>query len=208
MAEESASPGGVRRNGYWTAIGFFLLGFIAGVALTAYKTSGIPAPSSAPHDHGPNAAAPSAESLDAMAASLRERAAASPGDPAPWAQLGHLYFDAGRYNEAIAAYETALERAPEDPNLWTDLGVMRRRADRPEAAIEAFDKAIAINDRHEIARFNRGIVLLHDLERPAEALAAWRALAEINPVFTTADGRALDELIRHYADLAETENAN
>lgn len=208
MAENATPTGVSHRKLYWTALGFFLLGFLAGVALTAYKTSGIPSPSSSPHNHSQNPAGPSAESLDAMAASLREQAGQAPDDPAPWAQLGHLYFEAGRYEEAIDAYETALERDPDNPDLWTDLGVMYRRAGQPEAAIDAFDKAIALDNRHEIARFNRGIVLLHDLEREVEALETWKALAEINPVFTTADGRTLDELIRHYAGHTETDNAN
>ena len=41
----------------------------------------------------------------------------------PRAQLGNLYFDAERYDEAIKWYSDALKLAPKDVNVSTDLGV-------------------------------------------------------------------------------------
>jgi tetratricopeptide (TPR) repeat protein len=85
---------------------------------------------------------------------------------------------------------------------------MHRRAGNSRKALEAFDRAIELNPRHEIARFNRGIVLLHDLDRPAEGLQAWEELAGLNPVFSTGDGRTLDELIDRYKANATSGNSN
>lgn len=192
-----------------TGIACLCIGFVAGVALTAYKTSGLSAiPGGSAPGSGMGGGAPSASDLEAMEAALRRRADENPADPAAWAQLGHLYFDAGRYEDAIQAYQEALERDPENGDLWTDLGVMHRRSGNPQQALESFDRAISLSPRHEIARFNRGIVLLHDLDRTADGIRAWEALAEINPVFSTGDGRTLDQLIQQYADSSESVTTN
>lgn len=208
MADPTAQSGISHRTFYLTALLLFLLGFFAGVVLTAYKTRGMSVPSRGMPAPSMGDAATDG-GLDAMVESLRERAAAEPDNPEIWAQLGHLYFDADRFPEAVDAYERALERDPENADLWTDLGVMHRRTGNPARALEAFDRAVALDPRHEISRFNRGIVLMHDLDRAADALRTWEELAEINPVFTTTDGRTLDELIRHYREHAEeSDNAN
>jgi cytochrome c-type biogenesis protein CcmH/NrfG len=195
---------------FTTGIACLCIGFVAGVPLTAYKTSGLSAMPgrSAPGSGMGSGGAPSSSDLEAMEAALRRRANENPADPAAWAQLGHLYFDAGRYDDAIQAYQEALERDPENGDLWTDLGVMHRRSGNPQQALESFDRAISLSPRHEIARFNRGIVLLHDLDRTEDGIRAWEALAEINPVFSTGDGRTLDQLIRQYADSSKPETTN
>ena len=206
MAESAPQSGNSRRTSQWTFVLVFLAGFLSGVVLTAYKTREVTPMGSGPGGSVPGRA-PSPGNVDAMAEALRNRADEQPDDPAPWAQLGHLYFDAGRFAEAIDAYGKALERDPENADLWTDFGVMHRRAGNPQRAIESFDRAIALDPRHEISRFNRGIVLMHDLDREADALRAWEELADINPVFATADGRTLDELIRQYGGgRSESEN--
>jgi cytochrome c-type biogenesis protein CcmH/NrfG len=212
MDEKTSDSRGVsHRKLFTTAIACLCIGFVAGVALTAYKTSGLSAIPGEDHAHtgpGMGSGGPSADDLEAMEAALRRRASENPADPAAWAQLGHLYFDAGRYDDAIQAYREALERDPENGNLWTDLGVMYRRSGNPQQALESFDRAIALAPRHEIARFNRGIVLLHDLDRTEDGIRAWEALAEINPVFSTGDGRTLDQLIQQYSNSSEPETTN
>ena len=44
-------------------------------------------------------------------------------NPRPRTQLGNLYFDAERYDEAVKWYGAALALAPDDVNVSTDLGV-------------------------------------------------------------------------------------
>ena len=84
---------------------------------------------------------------------------------AAWSQLGHLYFDTGQLAPAIEAYRSSLGLDSRQPDVWTDLGVMYRRNGEPQKAIECFDQALNINQHHEIALFNKGVVLMHDLER-------------------------------------------
>ena len=88
------------------------------------------------------------------------------------------------------AYNKALELNPGNPDVLTDLGVMYRRKDQPLEAIKAFDKAIKIDPRHEASRFNKGVVLLHDLNDSEGAVRAWEGLVEVNP-FARAHGNEL-----------------
>ena len=46
-----------------------------------------------------------------------------PSNPAPRVELGNLYFDAERYDDAIKWYGEALKLEPNDVNVSTDLGV-------------------------------------------------------------------------------------
>ena len=108
---------------------------------------------------------------------------------------GNAFFDSNRFDQAITAYKKSLELDPDNANVWTDMGVMYRRNGQPEKAIEAFNKAIEIDAKHEKSRFNKGVVLMHDLGDSEGALSAWVGLTEINPFAKTPDGRTVIELV-------------
>jgi cytochrome c-type biogenesis protein CcmH/NrfG len=168
------------------------VGFLGGVALGVYKTM----PSPAPQAGGMNAAAPANDNLAEMAAALEKEAAANPDNADIWIQLGNTYFDGNDPDRAAAAYEKALALTPDNPDVWTDLGVMYRRKEQPQKAVEAFDRAIKIDSRHQTARFNKGVVLLHDLQDMPAAIQAWEELVRINPVATSPNGQSVDELVQ------------
>ena len=67
-------------------------------------------------------------------------------------------------------------------------------------AIESFDRAAAIDTKHEPARFNKGIVLLHDLKDQNGAIKAWEDLLEINPLAMAGNNQSVDQLIKHYKE--------
>ena len=131
-----------------------------------------------------------------MAAALEKETAANPDNVEGWIQLGNLYFDNDNFDGAIGAYEKALALTPGNADVWTDLGVMYRRKDQPQKAVEAFDQAIKVDPRHQTCRFNKGVVLLHDLKDMPGAIAAWEELIRINPVATTPSGQSVDELVQ------------
>jgi cytochrome c-type biogenesis protein CcmH/NrfG len=136
---------------------------------------------------------------------LKVMAEKVPDNPEAWIQLGHIYFDTGQNAEAIEAYEKALAIAPDNANVLTDLGVMYRRSGQVKKAVESFDKAIGVDTRHEIARFNKGIVLLHDLNDTEGALAAWQALVEINPNAKAPNGQTVQALIQRFGQKGNPE---
>jgi cytochrome c-type biogenesis protein CcmH/NrfG len=189
---EKKMPGYVKsENVIWFVVASLLVGFISGVAFGIYKSGRIADP------HQTEApAAMDAERQQAIA-SLKERTRENPGDLDAWVQLGHQYFDANLVKESINAYEKALAIQPDNANVWTDMGVMYRRNGEPDKAVEAFDRAMAIDASHEISRFNKGIVLFHDLKDEPGALAAWESLLAINPNAKSPGGQTVKQLVDH-----------
>ncbi len=124
----------------------------------------------------------------------------NPDNAEAWAQLGNLFFDSNRFADAIEAYEKSLLLAPGNPSVLTDLGVMHRRNKAPEKAIAAFDMAIEVKPDFETARFNKGIVLMHDLNDLPGAIKAWEALVDVNPMAQAPDGQLVNTLIQGLKD--------
>ena len=78
----------------------------------------------------------------------------------------------------------------------TDLGIMYRRTGQPRKAVEAFDKAAKINPRHETALYDKGIVLMHDLNDVPGAIKAWEELLKRNPEATSPTGQPVKNLVK------------
>lgn len=180
---------------FFVAFAFLVIGFLGGIAFSIYKMPETISPFATGQQ--PNL---SPEQQRVMA-SLEKAVADEPDNVQAWTQLGHLYFDTDRYEQAIEAYTRSLELVPDNADVVTDLGVMYRRSGQPERAVDAFEQAIAINPGHETARFNMGVVLLHDFEDKQGAAKTWEELVELNPVAYAPNGRLVAELL---ADLRES----
>ena len=126
---------------------------------------------------------------------LKQTVSTNPDNADAWAQLGHAYFDTDQYEKAIEAYKKYLEIKPDNADIWTDLGVMYRRKGNPQEAIRSFDKAVQVNPSHQQSRFNKGVVLLNDLNDRSGAVTAWKELLKINPSAVAPNGRPISELI-------------
>lgn len=180
-----------------TACIFAGLAFLAGLLFGSM----LGAPQSTRHTSGGNAAINDAQAQEQL---LRDRQAAldeikaaierEPGNAMHWIQLGNLYYDSGLPEEAIPAYEQALTLNPDEPDVRTDLGAAYRMAGNPQRALELFEQVIAAYPTHQHARFNKGVVLLFELEQPLAAVEAWKQLLEIYPNFTLGDGNRLADL--------------
>ena len=200
MAKKSVIPSDYVKKSTMLSVAAVSLGigFLSGVVFSAFKT-GSSGPVT-PQPQGQQATQEqsiSGEQAKQMLALERE-VASNPDNVDAWTQLGNLYFDTQNYDSAIGAYKKSLALNPSNANVQTDLGVMYRRAGQPQEAIKAFDKAIEIDAAHEISRFNKGIVLLHDLNNTTGALEAWEDLVKINPAAMTPSGQPLSELINNF----------
>ena len=175
-----------------------IIGFLGGVVLTVYKSG----PSLSVQQQAQNPTKEEAQTIsNEMAArifELEKKTSASPDDLDDWIELGHLYFDSNNFDKAIWAYNKSLELDPNNADVLTDLGVMYRRIGKPEEAIKSFDKAIELNPNHEIARFNKGIVLMHDLNDIEGAVKAWEELVKLNPDAKTPSGQSVKEMIQRF----------
>ncbi|UCD33138.1 MAG: tetratricopeptide repeat protein [Desulfobacterales bacterium] len=183
------APNVTKQTAMIAAIVTFALGFFAGVVFTVHKTDSVPNIASDPKPD---------INYAQKAKALEVAVMNNPDNTAAWIQLGHVYFDTDKYEKAINAYEKALELNPINADVLTDLGVMYRRSGQPRKAIENFDKAVAVDPKHETARLNKGIVLLHDLKDRDGAIQAWEELLEINPLAKAGNNLSVDQLIKHY----------
>jgi cytochrome c-type biogenesis protein CcmH/NrfG len=174
----------------------FLAGFMAGIIVSVVKTTTSMPQASLPSAPAPQQAIPADRSRELEA--LTKETAQNPDNVVAWIDLGNLYFDTNQPQKAIWAYEKSLDLQPNNANVWTDLGVMYRRAGQPQEAIKAFDEAIRIDAKHEPSRFNKGIVLLHDLNNSQGALEAWENLLKINPFAVAPNGQTVDELVTQF----------
>lgn len=154
-----------------------------------------PSPESGRQNPAPAVPAPPA-SQEQHIARLEQALREQPDDAARWTELGNAYFDEKEHGKAIEAYGRSLALRPNNPNVLTDLGIMYRETGQYERALKCFDQAMRLEPAHEYARFNKGIVLLFDLHRHAEAKAVWQELLRLNPRAVAPDGTRLDELIR------------
>jgi cytochrome c-type biogenesis protein CcmH/NrfG len=127
---------------------------------------------------------------------LKARAESNPDSAPAWTDLGNAYFDADQPAPAVDAYRHALALAPDNPDVLTDLGIMYRRLGRFKEAVESFDKAGALDPKHRNARFNKGVVLFHDLNDRAGAIAAWKEVLAMDPNALSPDGVPLKGMIQ------------
>jgi len=169
-----------------------IIGFLGGIAFSVYKQ--VPAFPVNTGGQSPQMAQPQqpqgpTEEQLTMIRHLESETSRNPQDHQLWIQLGNAYFDTHQPKNAIQAYMKALELSPDNADVWTDLGIMYRRDGQMDKAIGAFDKAIAVDPNHEPSRFNKGLVLMHDLNDRDGAIKAWEGLIEINPDAIAPGGR-------------------
>ncbi len=190
-----SGPGGghyVKRQTLTTSVAIALMvGFAAGLVYGVYK-SGPQLPAGAPGAVNPS------DGRAAMLARLEEQVRANPKDVEAWIQIGHINFDKQEHQAAITAYEKALAINPANAPVLTDLGIMYRRTGKPEEAIRRFDAAIAVDPKLENPRYNKGIVLMHDMDDRDGAIAAWEELLEVNPTAMAPNGQSVDQMVTEF----------
>ncbi len=171
-------------------------GFLGGVAFGVYRSGGSPLvhPIESSQQISNNQGL-SADQKNRIS-SLEKETSLNPNSAEAWARLGDAYFDASVYQKAIDAYNKSLSLNPNNANVMTDLGIMYRRSGEPQKAVESFDKAISIDPRHEPSRFNKGVVLFHDLNDSKGAVAAWKQLVDLNPTAKSPSGMLVSELLK------------
>ena len=95
-------------------------------------------------------------------------------------EVANLYLSLEKNEEAIAAYDQALQIKPDKHEAWNNRGNALHDLGRCEEAIAAYDKALQIKpDKHK-AWNSRGNVLVN-LGRYEEAIAAYDKTLQIKP---------------------------
>jgi cytochrome c-type biogenesis protein CcmH/NrfG len=167
----------------------FLVGFVTGATVAilrgtkgAEKAAVVQKPQMAPP--GVPASAPPGRDpmeLASQIRTLKEIVKKDPKNLPAWVELGNLYFDSNRAEEAIEAYRQYLAIKPDNPDVRTDMGIMYRRLGQFDRALEEFRKAAQSDPKHANSRYNIGIVLLHDKQDIKGAITAWEEYLKVDP---------------------------
>lgn len=107
-----------------------------------------------------------------------------PGNPEALFMLGMIYRDQGKTEQAIGAFQAAVERDPDLSEAWVILGDLMDRTNNP-LAIQYFDNAIRV-DPENPATWHAKAYFLQNNERIDEALEIYRKIHEIDPQYPEA----------------------
>jgi cytochrome c-type biogenesis protein CcmH/NrfG len=118
---------------------------------------------------------------ESRVAAMKADAERNPNDPAIRVQLGNMYFDAERLQEAAQWYEAALKINPKDVNASTDLGIAYYYMNQPDRALAQFDHSLAVDPGHAKTLLNQGIVRAFGKQDLKGAAAAWEKVLQVAP---------------------------
>ena len=165
-----------------TLVGF-LGGWIIGAEHTIARARAPIAPQvQAPPAGATNSTAPAPPTLDtAKVQDALSRASADPKNAVPRVELGNLYFDAERYQDAARWYEAALALDQSNADVSTDLGVSFYYLNQPDRALAQFDKSLKINPKHSKTLLNLGIVRAFGKQDLNGAAKAWEEVIAVAP---------------------------
>ncbi len=164
-----------------------LFGLIAGWIIGSQQVAGRPpvaAPPQPPAAQSGAAAGSSARAAvldEAQVTALKSVAEREPKSPGPRVQLANLYFDAEKYDDAIAWYAAALKLTPNDVNVSTDLGVSYYYTNQPDKALEQFDRSLKLDPKHAKTLLNVGIVKAFGKQDLKGAADAWQEVLKVAP---------------------------
>jgi tetratricopeptide (TPR) repeat protein len=89
--------------------------------------------------------------------------------------------NAGRYPEAIAAYQAVLKRDSKNVDAMTHLALIVAMGGHADAALETFDKALTIDPKYTPALLYKGQVLYEVKQDYAGAIKTWERFVALTP---------------------------
>ena len=115
---------------------------------------------------------------------LEARVKDQPDDGEAWSALAGAYFESGRFDAAVTAYDSALKLSPQRSALWSGRGEARVMASphdpMPAAALADFEQAVARDPRDPRARYF--LAVKQDLAGDHQgAITSWLALLADTP---------------------------
>jgi tetratricopeptide (TPR) repeat protein len=164
-----------------SAVGLLVFGVALGVLVTRQTSPAPPTPTVA--DESPGPGGPRPVTGPGLAGPV-----SGPGGPARplppemlqgMLQAARASLEAGRYQEAIAAYKAILKRDPRNVDAITHLGLILALAGHADGALEAFEQALVIDGNYLEALWYKGTVLADAKHDDAGAIAAWERFSRV-----------------------------
>ena len=113
-------------------------------------------------------------------AAMRARLKANPNDLAALVALAGMYFDAGKFDQALGYDKRALALDPGNPDVRTDYATALHQTGRDLDALAQLDTVLAHRPAFVQALFNRGAILAA-IGRRTDALAALKHFIAVAP---------------------------
>jgi tetratricopeptide (TPR) repeat protein len=123
--------------------------------------------------------------------------------------LGFVFARQKKNDDALIAFEKAIELNPQYSDAWNNKGVVLEDLKRPEEALVAYGRAIELDPQDPLVWINKGLVL-EKLNQLKDALAAFERAIKLNPSIPDAwynKGLVLVDLNRLKDALAAFERA-
>jgi len=117
---------------------------------------------------------------------LQKKTTSNEATAETWKELGNIYFDTDQAEQAIKAYERALNLLPNDSDTLNDQGAMYRQTGDFGRALANFEKAYSADPHNLESLYNSGYVYAFDLNNIPKALVMWRLYLEQNTKSETA----------------------
>ena len=171
------------------AIAGVFFGLIAGWIIGSQQASMAPRASTpvaesapAPASSGAVPGTPPPAMLDeGQVQALRSVVERDPKNAVARAQLGNLYYDAGRYEDAIKWYGESVALNPKDVSVSTDLGVSYYYNNQPDLALKQLEHSLKVDPNHTKTLLNIGVVRAFGKQDLKGATEVWRRLVELAP---------------------------
>lgn len=126
-----------------------------------------------------------------------------------WYVRGNNLCELQRYDDALIAFEKALEARPDFYAAWANRAYVLDRMGRYREAIAAIDRALRLKPDYGGLWYNRGTIL-GKLQRHADAIAAFNRALRLKPNFVEAwnnRGTSLGKLQRYDEAIAAFDRA-
>ena len=107
-----------------------------------------------------------------------------PGDPEALFMLGMVYRDQGKTDQAIASFQSAVERDPDMSEAWVILGDLMDRTHNP-LALQYFDNAVRVAPDN-VAAWHAKAYFLQNNDKIPEALAIYRHIHTLDSQYPEA----------------------
>ena len=95
-------------------------------------------------------------------------------------KLGVQLTDEGKYDEAIAEFNKALEKLPDEPVLYAAIANAKSKQGKNDEALAAYQKAISLNPKDPSFYTGMGVIL-NSMGKTAESQEAFKKAAELDP---------------------------
>jgi tetratricopeptide (TPR) repeat protein len=112
-----------------------------------------------------------------------------------WTDKGNNLYDQGKIQEALDAYNKAIEIDPTFALAWFSKGTLLGKQGKYDEAVACFDKAVLYDPTHFESWNNKGIVLYYQ-GKYKDAVACFDKALEINPGYSQAKANRQNALQR------------